>query len=106
MEKRRTENRDQNVEPESPVDSDRPGMGYGERERGMQVLAELKARVEQADLWPESTNDDRCDNCAFYKAIKDGIGYCAHRDVDMVVGGPWWCKLWKADAAMAASRKG
>ena len=72
----------------------------------MQVLAELKARVEAVDLWPESTNDDRCDNCVFYKKIKDGIGYCAHKEVDMVVGGPWWCKLWKSDTATAAARKG
>jgi hypothetical protein len=27
-------------------------------------VQELKARVEQADLWPESTNDDRCDTAA------------------------------------------
>ena len=71
----------------------------------MQSLSELKARVETADLWPERTNDDRCDNCKFYKVIKDGIGYCAHRDVDMVVGGPWWCKLWEPDKATAEARK-
>lgn len=70
----------------------------------MQSLQELKTRVEAADLWPESTNDDRCDNCKFYKLIKEGIGYCAHRDVDMVVGGPWWCKLWAPDAATDAAR--
>ena len=28
-----------------------------------QDLNNLKARAEEADLWPESTNDDRCDNC-------------------------------------------
>ncbi len=71
----------------------------------MQSLSELKARVETVDLWPSSTNDDRCDNCRFYKAIKDGIGYCAHRDVDMVVGGPWWCKLWEPDRATAQVRE-
>jgi hypothetical protein len=70
----------------------------------MQSVKELKARVEAADLWPESTDDDRCDNCKFYKLLKEGIGYCAHRDVDMVVGGPWWCKLYEPDAATAAAR--
>lgn len=70
----------------------------------MQSLPELKARVENVDLWPESTNEDQCDNCKFYKVIKEGIGYCAHRDVDMVVGAPWWCKLWAPDAATAAAR--
>lgn len=71
----------------------------------MQSLGELKTRVENVDLWPSSTNDDRCDNCRYYKLIKEGIGYCAHRDVDMVVGGPWWCKLWEADAATAKARQ-
>ena len=70
----------------------------------MQSVAELAARAEKADLWPESTNDDRCDNCRFYKVIKEGIGYCAHRDLDMVVGGPWWCKLWQPDQATTAAR--
>ena len=70
----------------------------------MQSVKELKARVEAADLWPESTDADRCDNCKFYKLLKEGIGYCAHRDVDMVVGGPWWCKLYEPDAATAAAR--
>jgi hypothetical protein len=69
-----------------------------------QSVAELKKRVENVDLWPESTNDDRCDNCAYYKELREGIGYCALREVDMVVGGPWWCKLWKADAATVKAR--
>ena len=71
----------------------------------MQSIPELKARAEKVDLWSYSTNEDRCDNCKFYKLIKEGIGYCAHREVDMVVGAPWWCKLWEPDAATAAARQ-
>ena len=71
----------------------------------MQSIEELKARIEQVDLWPESTNDDQCDNCRFFKPLREGIGYCIHKDVDMVVGGPWWCKLWAADRATAAARQ-
>jgi len=52
-----------------------------------QSVQELKQRVETVELWPESTNDDRCDNCQFYRVLREGIGYCAHRDVDMV---RWW----------------
>ena len=70
-----------------------------------QSVQELKARVELVDLWPESTNDDRCDNCRYYQVIKEGIGYCGHREVDMVVGGLWWCKLWAPDRATAAARQ-
>ena len=69
-----------------------------------QSIQELKQRVETVDLWPESTNADRCDNCKFYKVLKEGIGYCAHREVDMVVGGAWWCKLWAPDRATALAR--
>ena len=69
-----------------------------------QSVQELKQRAEKADLWSESTNDDQCDNCKFYKVMKEGIGYCAHREVDMVVGAVWWCKLWEADQATAARR--
>ena len=71
----------------------------------MQSLSELKTRVENVDLWAYSTNDDRCDNCKYYKSIKEDIGYCAHSDVDMVVGGPWWCKLWEPDKATEEARK-
>ena len=70
----------------------------------MQSVEELKARVEKADLWSASTNDDRCDNCRFYKVLREDIGYCIHKEVDMVVGGVWWCKLWAADRATAAAR--
>ena len=62
-----------------------------------QSVRELTERVVNVDLWSESTNEDRCDNCKFYKMLAEaerGIGYCAHRDVDMVVGAAWWCKLW------------
>lgn len=75
----------------------------------MQSLSELKARAEAIDLYNYSTNEDRCDNCKFYKMMGDaerGIGYCAHREVDMVVGGVWWCKLWEPDAKTAKERAG
>jgi hypothetical protein len=71
----------------------------------MQSVEELKARVERVDLWPYSTNDDRCANCRFYRVLREDIGYCMHREVDMVVGGPWWCKLWAPDRATAAARE-
>jgi len=51
-------------------------------------LKELKARIETVDLWSESTNDDRCDNCRYYRELSEGIAYCIHREVDMVVGAP------------------
>ena len=70
----------------------------------MQSIEELKKRVENADLWSESTNDDHCDNCRFYRVLREDIGYCLHKDVDMVVGGPWWCKLWAADQKTAKER--
>jgi hypothetical protein len=70
----------------------------------MQSVEELKQRVENIDLWAYSTNEDRCDNCRFYRVLKEDIGYCAHRDVDMVVGAAWWCKLWAPDAKTAATR--
>ena len=71
----------------------------------MQSVEELKQRIEKVDLWSESTNDDRCDNCRFYKELREGIGYCIHKDVDMVVGGPWWCSLWAPSVAEAEQRK-
>ncbi|MGI8550491.1 MAG: high-potential iron-sulfur protein [Dehalococcoidia bacterium] len=61
-----------------------------------QSVKELKQRAENVDLSPSSTKEEQCDNCSFYKSMKKGIGYCAQREVDMVVGGPWWCKLWQA----------
>ena len=72
-----------------------------------QSVKELTERMVNVDLWSESTNEDRCDNCRFYRMMGDaerGIGYCAHRDVDMVVGGAWWCKLWAPDAKTEQER--
>jgi hypothetical protein len=69
-----------------------------------QNVKELTQRMVDVDLWSESTNEDRCDNCSFYKIMGEperGMGYCAHREVDMVVGAPWWCKLYKFSAAVA-----
>jgi hypothetical protein len=71
-----------------------------------QSVKELTQRMEETDLWSYSTNEDQCDNCKFYKTMSDErkIGYCAHRDVDMVVGAIWWCKLWEPTAAEAKQR--
>jgi hypothetical protein len=74
------------------------------RRWSVQSVQELKARAENVDLWSYSTNDDRCDNCKFYRVMKEGIGYCAHREVDMVVGGPWWCQYWAPNRATAEAR--
>jgi len=32
------------------------------------------------------------------------VGYRAHRQLDMVVGAAWWCKLWAPNRATAAAR--
>ena len=72
-----------------------------------QSVKDLTQRMVEVDLWSESTNEDRCDNCKFYKVMGDadrGMGYCAHREVDMVVGGPWWCKFWAPNRETAAAR--
>jgi len=72
-----------------------------------QNVKDLTQRMVNVDLWSESTNEDQCDNCKFYKVMGDadrGMGYCAHRDVDMVVGAKWWCKLWDPDAKTARER--
>lgn len=71
----------------------------------MQSVQELTVRAEKADLWSYTTDEDRCDNCRFYKLMKEGIGYCAHKELDMVVGGAWWCKLWEPDQATKAARE-
>jgi len=71
----------------------------------VQSVQELTVRAEKADLWSYTTDEDRCDNCRFYKLMKEGIGYCAHKELDMVVGGAWWCKLWEPDQATKAARE-
>jgi len=61
-----------------------------------QSVDELKTRAEQAELSDVSTDQSVCGNCRFYAEMVEGIGYCSHRAVDMVVGEPWWCKFWAA----------
>jgi hypothetical protein len=75
-----------------------------QEEKMPQLAADLKKRVEDVDLWPESTNEDQCDNCRYYQELREGIGYCGHREVDMVVGAQWWCKLWAPNRETAAAR--
>jgi 4,5-DOPA dioxygenase extradiol len=41
----------------------------------MQSAEELKAWVDRADLWSESTNNDQCDNCRFYRVLREDKGY-------------------------------
>ncbi len=72
-----------------------------------QSVKDLTARMIEVDLWSESTTEDQCANCKFYRMMGEpdrGIGYCAQREVDMVVGGDWWCKLWAPDAATEKAR--
>jgi hypothetical protein len=59
-----------------------------------QSVTALKERAEEADLSYESTDQEHCFNCQFYEEMVDQIGYCKLAKVDMVVGGPWWCKFW------------
>jgi len=59
-----------------------------------QSVQALKERAEQADLSYESTDEQHCYNCQFYDKLVEEIGYCHLEKVDMVVGGPWWCKFW------------
>ena len=70
----------------------------------MQPIEDLRRRAEAVDLSYYSTNEDQCDNCRFYKEVAEKIGYCVHKDVDMVVGAVWWCKLWAP--AAGAGRQG
>ena len=60
-----------------------------------QTAAELKTRVEAADLWPESTNEDRCDNCRYYLEPYNDLSYCWHPKLRILVGGNWWCQWWE-----------
>jgi hypothetical protein len=75
-----------------------------QEEKMPQLAADLKKRVEDVDLWPESTNEDQCDNCRYYQELREGIGYCGHREVDMDVGAQWWCKIWAPNRETAAAR--
>jgi hypothetical protein len=50
-----------------------------EKRSEMATIEELKAKIEQVDLWSESTNEDRCDNCAFYKVLREDIGFCIRK---------------------------
>jgi hypothetical protein len=59
-----------------------------------QSVEALKQRAVGADLSYESTDEQHCYNCQFYDELVEQIGYCNLDKVDMVVGGPWWCKFW------------
>ncbi len=56
----------------------------------------LKDLMERATLRPKPYEDERCDNCLYYLNPDDGISYCWHQQLRILVGADWWCQWWEA----------
>jgi hypothetical protein len=39
--------------------------------------------------------DEKCQNCLFYLDTSEGISYCWHPKLRILVGAQWWCQWWE-----------
>lgn len=55
----------------------------------------LKHMIEDNVLKGKPYGDEKCDNCLFYLNPDEGISYCWHPKLRILVGGEWWCQWWE-----------
>jgi hypothetical protein len=56
---------------------------------------ELRHLAQDAVLRGKPNGDERCDNCLFYLEPAEGISYCWHPKLRVLVGAQWWCQWWE-----------
>lgn len=55
----------------------------------------LKDLLERATLKGHPYGNEKCDNCRYYLNPDDGISYCWHPQLRILVGAEWWCQWWE-----------
>jgi hypothetical protein len=57
----------------------------------------LRDVIERAVLKGEPyPNGEKCQTCLYYLNPDDGISYCWHQQLRILVGAEWWCQWWEA----------
>jgi hypothetical protein len=56
---------------------------------------ELMHLAQDAVLRGKPSGDEKCQNCLFYLDTSEGISYCWHPKLRILVGADWWCQWWE-----------
>lgn len=54
-------------------------------------FGEVQRLIRITALRPSPIEDDRCGNCLYYLNPGDGLAYCWHEKLGILVGESWWC---------------
>jgi hypothetical protein len=56
---------------------------------------ELMHLAKDAVLRGKPNGDEKCANCLYYLDASEGISYCWHPKLRVLVGADWWCQWWE-----------
>lgn len=54
-------------------------------------FAEVQRLIKITALRPTPIEDDRCVNCMYYLDPSEGLAYCWHEKLGILVDADWWC---------------
>ena len=58
-------------------------------------FAEVQRLIRIAALRPTPIEDDRCGNCLYYLDPSEGLAYCWHEKLGILVDAGWWCHFFE-----------
>ncbi len=64
-------------------------------ERDEELALEFIRIKDETNLRGTPDGDQRCDNCHFHANTDKAISYCWHDELEIMVGGSWWCDRWE-----------
>lgn len=64
-------------------------------ERDEELALEFIRIKDDTSLRGTPERGRRCDHCHFYADTDEPIAYCWHDDLEIMVGGSWWCDRWE-----------
>jgi hypothetical protein len=64
-------------------------------EQDEQRNQELMHLAQDAVLRGKPSGDEKCQNCLYYLDTSEGISYCWHPKLRILVGAEWWCQWWE-----------
>jgi hypothetical protein len=51
--------------------------------------------VKVAALRPTPLDDDSCGTCLYYLEPENGLSFCWHAKLHVLVDARWWCHFWE-----------
>lgn len=64
-------------------------------EKDEKLALEFMRIKDETNLKGRPEGEQRCDNCHYYANPEQGISYCWHPKLEIMVGKQWWCDRWE-----------